>query len=75
MSSPVLKIFGTKASARFIRSYDCKVLSIGTLLMSVSYIFRFRKADLSNIRRNVWRSNAHSCPSLTALIVAARGIL
>lgn len=45
--------------------------NIGTLSNSVSYIFRFLKADFNRMRRNVWRSIAQSRPSVTACMEAA----
>lgn len=49
----------------------CKVFNIGTVSKRHSYILRFLNADFNKIRRNVCRSIAHSCPIVSALIVAA----
>lgn len=50
-------------------------LSIGTLSSKVSYIFLFLNALFRSMRRNVCRSIPHRAPSVTAWIVAARGML
>lgn len=49
----------------------CNVFNIGTVSKRLSYILRFLNADFNKIRRNVCRSIAHNCPTVSALIVAA----
>lgn len=65
----------TQKLNNYNNNQTCKVLSIGTQSISVSYIFLFLKALLSTIRRNVCLSIAHKEPSDAAWIVAALGIL
>lgn len=73
--SPSCSWRGTSASARLALSYGWSAFSMGTWSRSCSYILRLRKADLSRIRRKVWRSIAHNAPVDCARTVAARGML
>jgi len=55
--------------------HTCRALSIGTLSISLSYIFLFLNALLRQMRRKVWRSMAQRLPLETAFTLAARGML